>query len=111
MPANAAMVCSVHDGSHYRGGKGRFYVPGQANVSAESVSQWSDDFVSTLNTSLAEFLSAVNALSDAPFSGITLGVWHRWLAGVAISPTFRPASAITVQPRICTQRRRLGPTL
>jgi len=111
MPANTCAVLSMHDGSHYRGGKGRMYWPGQPNAAAASVSSWSNDFVTTLDAGLNDFLIGVNALTPAWAGTITVGTLHRWLAGVAITPVFRPSSSITTQHRICTQRRRLGPTI
>jgi hypothetical protein len=111
MPANTAMVVSVHGSAHYRGGKGRMYIPGEVNAAAESVKQWSDDFVGTMNSAVADFLAAVNALTPTGFTTLTVGTWHRWLGGVAIAPSFDACTGMSIQPRICTQRRRLGSTL
>ena len=111
MPANTALVMSMHDGSHYRGGKGRFYIPGLPNVAAASVSSWSEDFLTTINAAFATYLTEVNALTTDWGGPLLCGTLHRWRAGVAITPDFRPTASIVGQARICTQRRRLGPTL
>lgn len=111
LPANACMVVSVHGTAHYRGGKGRMYIPGQANVAAASVKQWSEDFLTTMDTSIADFFAGVNALEPDGLGSLTIGTWHRWLHGAAITPTFDDCTGMSIQPRICTQRRRLGSTL
>ena len=89
LPINAAAVLSLHDGSVYRGGKGRMYLPGFANSAASNVNVFSDEFVTAMNTAWADYLTAFNALTFG--AGLpTFSVLHRWLAGVAITPNNLP---------------------
>lgn len=113
LPANSSAVISWHDGSSYRGGKPRTYVPGIDADSLLNLYLYTDEFVGSLRSGANAFIDGIAALAPiGDIDTVTLGCWHRWRAGVALDPPeFRPYASAGVQPRVCTQRRRLGHTL
>ena len=113
LPANSSAVISWHTGEHYRGGKPRTYVPGIDSDSLLNLYLYTDEFIGSLRSGANSFLSDFNGLAlPGDWGSVSLGVWHRWSGGVAIDPpVFAPFFSAGVQPRVCTQRRRLGHTL
>jgi hypothetical protein len=54
-------------------------------------------------------LSDINGTTDGPFDSVTASVWRKFSAGAALDPwNSWPITSVSVQRRICTQRRRLG---
>lgn len=112
LPLNAAIVFSLHTGERYRGGKGRMYIPGAPDSAQLSLREWTDDFVGAMATGAATMLSDIAAAAGGPFDSIVPCVRHQFLGGAALDPpVFTPITSISIQRRICTQRRRLGSTI
>lgn len=111
-PLNVAMVASLHTGERYRGGKGRIYFAGCPQPAASNGRTWSDGFIAAVQPGLDALLSLTNAVSTDHFTSVSACVRHQFRSGVALSPpVFTEIVGITMQPRVCTQRRRLGPTI
>ena len=106
LPGTVAVVCSMRTGFASRSTRGRIYFPG---VPEEYTT------VGKLNTSGQTGWNGVTAAmlalwsSDTGTSQFHIGVWSRKIAGPhpPYNPGgFKPASSITPQPVLGTQRRR-----
>jgi hypothetical protein len=103
------VLLSWHIASHYRGGKPRTYLPGLTESKRDDARSLDDTFVSDLTALAQSFLAAVNIIGEGGITAIELGVWARFRSGAALSPpVFHPYLDVSVQKRVCTQRRRLG---
>lgn len=80
---------------------------------------WLTAFVSDKQTRADTFLAAINALTPAPFTSVTLGVLRQFASGGSetkpptflVPPVFRPFTSVIAKPGIGSQRRRLGNNL
>lgn len=106
--ASTAAVISWKIGVVYRGGKPRTYLWGPPLGQALNSKQWTSGYVSALSGFAVTFLAAVNSLSWG-YDSVSLGCLARIRAGVPlVTPDFFPFITGEAQPRICSQRRRLG---
>jgi hypothetical protein len=109
---NDCVLLSWGISSSYRGGKPRTYLPPGGTADRASGHAWDSAYLAAVNTSAAAFLTAVDALTYSSIDSVSLGCLHFFRAGAALDPpTFDPFTTVSVQPRICSQRRRLGPEL
>jgi hypothetical protein len=109
LTANAAAVISWGILSSYRGGKPRTYIPGIGANALASARALSATFVASASAAAASFIDDVNALATGGITSVSLGTLHFFAAGVALAPpTFDPFVSARCQPRVCSQRRRLG---
>lgn len=108
LPANVATVVSWKLASVYRGGKPRTYIPGVPPSAVGSDTAWTSDYVAATASFAAAFLAAFNAqtIDDA---SLNLGTMAFFRSNAALAPPyFESFVSSSCQPRICTQRRRLG---
>ena len=108
-PLNSAVVVSLHTGERYRGGKGRIYLPGAPQSALLTLREWTSDFTSALLDGANTLISDINGASSSPFTSVTACVRHQFRGGTALAPpVFTPITSVSIQRRVCTQRRRLG---
>ena len=63
MPASAATNVEFGIARRYRGGKPRMFLPAPGNSSLNSAAQWTTAFQTSVNTGMAAFFTAVEAIS------------------------------------------------
>jgi hypothetical protein len=110
MPANAAACLSWHDPIHYRGGHPRTYLTGIPASAQATVRQFTNTFLTNMQSSINLFLADVNVTLSG--RSMKLACVHRTRNNVTLNPVV--VSFLTtgsVDARIDTQRRRLGPDL
>lgn len=115
-PANLAWVLSWRLAARYRGGHPRTYLAGIDAIELLDNVSFKPGSVTTLQGLANTFLGAINALTPAPFSSVTLGVLRQFANGGSTKvppifldpPQFKPFQSVVVKPGIATQRRRLG---
>lgn len=118
-PLNACVLISAKESYRYRGGHPRLYFsPGSVTDTAPGQYEWSGATLATWTTDMAHFLAAVNGYSyTSGHTGFLCNVHYIDKAVNPVppyyvpSPVVRPVVQFVPQPRICTQRRRLGPLL
>lgn len=110
LPADNSMVLSWEIARTYRGGHPRTYVAG-TNVTMTSTPQvWTSGSLAAMLTKAEAFLAAVNVITTADFATVALGTQSKATHGAPrVDSLFEPYLAVSVQPRVCSQRRRLGP--
>lgn len=111
-PANVCLAISWHVAIGYRGGHPRTYVPGVPINSTDFVSLVGGTFASTLAAGGNTFRTNVNGHTETSITSITLGTVSfvrnkNWRT----PPVFVPFVNATVDLRLDSQRRRLGPDL
>lgn len=106
------MVVSIRTGDHYRGGHGRMYLSGLPRAALDSDRTWDAGAVGEIETDIASYLAAVDALTGTDIDSVSVGVIHRFLDKVEKDPhTFSSYTGTKTQRRVCSQRRRLGALL
>lgn len=108
-PAQCAACISWATTRGYRGGHPRSYLPGVCVGMTTTVREFSGTFASSLAAGANTYRTNVNGYSTAPFTSVELGTISfvrdkEWLT----PPVFMSYGAAHVDPRIDTQRRRLG---
>lgn len=109
LSANAAACINFPIARRYRGGHSRMYMGGMGNDSVASVTHWSESFITNMNNDFAAFIAGLNSYVGTGLATITVGSLSYVSGGaVRVTPVFDPWVGADTQPRICTQRRRLG---
>jgi hypothetical protein len=112
LPNDNSLVLSWSIARTYRGGHPRSYIGGQITSAMLNTVEWTSSHLTAMVSSAETFMAQVNALTTADFSSIQLGTMSRSSGGVPRASTlFEPYVAVTAQPRVCSQRRRLGALL
>ena len=112
VPFNVALVTSWKIGAFYRGGKPRSYLGGIPESALDTPRVWNDAYLGDIETAMQSFHDQINGIVEGSVTFLTHGVWHKRRAGVVLRPwTFDPITGSAVQKRVCSQRRRTGPTL
>lgn len=108
LPSSACTVIQWHPYPSYRGGKPKMYLPGPNNTHLLSPKEYASSFVSDLATAAESFI----ATATASFTGLgdcVPSFLERIRDKAPLeTPVLRPITAVTVESRICSQRRRLG---
>lgn len=112
LPSNCCVVVSWRIAAHYRGGHPRTYLPGVPDAEAVTSRLLDTTYIANLAASANDFIAAINVLTHGSVTAVELGTvsfvtkkdWRE-------PPIFRPyvAGGATVDQRIDSQRRRLGP--
>jgi hypothetical protein len=109
LPNDNALVISWEIARTYRGGHPRSYIAGQVSPALETTIEWTPAHITAMLAAAEAFMASVNAMTTADFSSVQLGTMSRSSGGVPRPTTlFEPYTAATIQPRVCSQRRRLG---
>lgn len=116
LPAQVARLLSWNIGTSYRGGHPRTYLAAATYTQLDGVTELNGTTIANLNSGAALFRTAVNAITTTHLSAVMLGTLSRFTAGGSTAtpkvyrdpPVFMPFTGVHAQPRICTQRRRLG---
>jgi len=109
-PAQVSAALSWQIAAYYRGGHPKTYMAGMASGHLANVRDLDPTYQAALVSGGAAFIAAVNALTTATITAVTLGTvsfasGNAWRG----TPVFRAyGSTPQVHPRIDTQRRRLG---
>lgn len=112
LPQDSALVASWQIARTYRGGHPRSYFAGLCYTDIYDTTKWQPSRITVWQAALAAFNTAVNAISSADFSSVTLGTQSRSTGGFPRTDSlFERYLGVSVQPRICSQRRRLGSLL
>ena len=118
--ASTAMVISWRLSARYRGGHPRTYLAGIDTLLLNDNATWTTAGVSSQQTLVNTFLSAVDGIVSAPFTSVTLGVLRQFANGGSETkpdptflnpPQFKPFTSGIVKPGIASQRRRFGNNL
>lgn len=115
-PANVALCASWRISRHYRGGHPRTYIGGLVPTNVLNPNSWTATAVSSAQTSMLGFLNDVNTSDYAGVSGRLVCV-HRYKGkdpatgepNVLRPPLVDLITDVSVDTRIDSQRRRLGP--
>lgn len=112
LPANVACCISWHIGPHYKGGHPRTYLPGMIAEFQSGANEWTGSALTSLTSAADAFHEDLEAISGIS-SGIST-VEHGIASFVRSKewrtpPVFYRITGATVDNRIDTQRRRLGP--
>jgi hypothetical protein len=84
-------------------------MPGMLHDNVVSNREFSSAYVANMTTAAAAVLNDINAMTTANLATVEMGVLSRYLAGVVRTPpVFYGYTAASFQPRVCTQRGRLG---
>lgn len=107
--ASACFVLNWRLNAYYRGGHPRTFLPGVYTAAVTNGSDVVSGYASSLQTSAAAFLTAVNALTHGSISAVQLGTVS-FQSGNAwrTPPIFRAFTGVGVGSKIGTQRRRIG---
>lgn len=109
VPQDVATVVSWHIGRTYRGGHPRSYLAGNITSQLQDQRTWNSTYLAAILGAMENFRTAINALTTADFSTITLGTMSRSTGGAPRADTlFEPYTGVSIQERVCSQRRRLG---
>lgn len=102
LPQNCAILVHKRTGFAGRIGRGRNYFPGLADTEVSEIGQITAGVVTSWQTAMNAWLAAVNAVTDV---GTFVLLHNDPGAGSAENPY--EVTALTVDPVIATQRRRL----
>lgn len=112
MPANIALCISWRIASHYRGGHPRTYLCGLTTNRITTSTTFDTAFTALVAASANTFRDQVNALTYGDLSSLELGTVsfqndNQWRD----NPVFRAymAAGASIDSRVDSQRRRLGP--
>lgn len=109
LSANVAACINFPISRRYRGGHSRMYMAGMGNDSTSSESHWSTSFLTNMNNDFAAFIAGLNSYVGSGLATIEVGSLSYVTGGAPrVTPVFDPWVGADTQPRICTQRRRLG---
>lgn len=108
LPIQAAMVASWHINFRYRGGHPRSYVPAGVPASTVNGNTWTSAFLTSAVAGMSGFLTQMNGISLAAGSTFMISVSFRTLNAPRPTPIKNTITAVSVHPRLDTQRRRLG---
>lgn len=105
LPASIAMCVSWRIGRRYRGGHPRTYFPALVTADQATPNTWNASTVTAWQNAAAAFLADLDSMPPGQ-----LGMLSRINAGAPRpAPLFSPILGVTVDSRIDSQRRRLGP--
>lgn len=104
LPQNNAVLITKRTASAGRRNKGRLYCPGIGEGAVDAVGTIAGATVTAFQTAADAWLTAINATT-----GIGGMVILHTSGGVTTPPAPTPVTALVVQPKIATQRRRLRP--
>jgi len=108
MPASIACCVTWKIGRHYRGGHPRSYIGPLGTSAVESPTSFTAAFMTLMSTSASSFLSGVNGMTIGGVSQQLVCV-HRQVGGEVLDiPLVSPITAVQVDSRLDTMRRRLG---
>jgi hypothetical protein len=111
LPANVSALINFPVARRYRGGHSRMYMGGMGQNSTLDQNAWQSSFITNMNNDFAAFIAGLNGYSGTGLYSITVGQLSYYESGtLRDAPLFDPWLAADTQPRICTQRRRLGKT-
>lgn len=114
MPNNAATCISWHVQQRYKGGHPRTYLPITDISSQQDARSWKTTYVSDVAAHANSFHSEINAMTHGQLTDLHLGTVSFVLRKEWRSPpVFRDFTldAATVDTRIDSMRRRLGPDI
>lgn len=125
LPAQVATLVNFRVAQHYRGGKPRMYAPWGNVADLQNDDTWNTSYVNAVTSAWSAFLVAVSGFTSGGmtvnkqcavsyYKGYNPPVTHPG-GRVTQSPALNPAgpskydiTSFSVNPRISTQRRRLG---
>jgi hypothetical protein len=112
LPASCAICVSWHVQQHYRGGHPRTYLTGLVQTDLQDATSFTSSYVTSVAAAANNFHAGVNAMHHGSFSDCHLGTVSfvnkkAWRT----PPIFRDyvLAQATVDNRVDSQRRRLGP--
>lgn len=106
VPQNSAILVRKRTDAAGRRGRGRLYIPEVSESDVDNVGNLSSTYRSAWQTRATALLAN---LSDSAFDGVLpMVVLHR-SEGAGVEPAPTPVTALVVETRIATQRRRLRP--
>lgn len=109
LSAQACCVISWLGGGSYRGGHPRTYIPSMVQANLIDAAHFTDAYLNDVTDAGNAFITDVNGITAGGITGVALGVIHEFSGGSPLSPsTFNQYTGARVQPRVCTQRHRLG---
>jgi hypothetical protein len=112
LPANIAVGISWKVGLYYRGGHPRTYLAGIPSTARANVREWTNTYATAVAASAVNFLGDVNALTPGSITDVDLGMLSYVVnKAYRAQAAFFPFTSATVDKRIDTMRRRLGPDL
>lgn len=113
LPANCAAGISWKVASHYRGGHPRNYLPGVSSDMLADVTRFTGTFQNALQSAAAGFRTQVNQWAgQGSIVGIEFGCMSFVRNGAwRTPPVFLPINGESIDTRLDTQRRRLGPDI
>jgi hypothetical protein len=111
LPANCALGISWKTAGHYRGGHPRTYMVGLNQTALEDVTRFSGAAQTAWQSAAAGFRAEVNALDSTPtITAVTFSCMSFVRAGNwRTPPVHLHITGESVDSRLDTQRRRLGP--
>lgn len=110
--AQTCCVISHKIARRYRGGHPRSYLGGFSASDLQDQRTWSNTFLSTIFTAWSTYITDVQTSGITPMAPYTAySVSYRSGNAPRVTPVLDVIFASEPQPRLCTQRRRLGPLL
>lgn len=108
-PPQVCYLVKLRTGSGGRGGRGRWYLPGVDEGKVDEAGKLTAGFVASANTGLANFLSGVGDGGNVGFASYALAVVSHYRGGILRpdGPKVSTVTALTMDPVVATQRRRL----
>jgi hypothetical protein len=109
VPQSLCCCVSWKIARHYRGGHPRTYLGPLGDSAIQNNTSLSAGTVTTMGTAASNFRSDINS-SSPDGTAIELCAVHRWRNSVKLTPPqTSPILSVSVDNRLDTQRRRLGP--
>lgn len=112
LPNGTALVVSHHISRRYRGGHPRTYFAGLSAADMLSAREWTAGTVSAWQAAWNSFSSSLMGATTGGINITEIGsVSYRSGNARRVAPVFDQFVGSAVQPRVCSQRRRLGALL
>jgi hypothetical protein len=111
LAANTACCVNFPTARRYRGGHCRMYIGGLSSADQATQNSWQSSFLANMHNDFAAALAGLNAYSSPELATLTwVQLSYRTGGAPRVTPVTDPVIGIAVQDRICTIRRRLGPS-
>jgi hypothetical protein len=108
--AQASVVVNWDVHAFYRGGKPKFFMPPPTESKINTMTTWQAAYASSLENDMNTWLSVMHLYTSTNLTSSPVPIAPSWATGGAYRTTAvqRQIYRAWVQPRVCTQRRRLG---
>jgi hypothetical protein len=116
LDAGASLLISWRVSASWRGGHPRTYLPGITQDRLQTATAFSTATITEYQGAVDDFLAAVNALTPAVFTSVTLGCLRRFADGGSTQtppvyldpPEFVPFASGLCRKQVAHQRRRIS---